>query len=372
MAARRRPTVHDVAKLAGVSIATVSFSFRRPDQVRPETRQTVLAAAKEIGYIPSASARGLVRGKTGALGLHSYEFLLERPLHEVATSGASPARPLDLDRSVIPWSDIADGQRADIRAYPLYVDEVQRGFELEARRHGRPVLVGRGDPSSGALTETAGRVDGLAIFPGLSAAASLQEVTLNMPVVLFSLPSTDDQYHHVLVDNQGGMGDLVTHLVREHGVQDLEFVGGTMAHDYLERFLGFQHTLRQLGVRAPQKICDDADLGRGPAFTGVLQRLRSGSLPQALVCASDQLAVELLDLLRREGVSVPGDVIVTGFDGILAGLLSHPPLTTVRQPMEAMGRVAAQLLMLEAEDDVVTGRTVQLGTSLETRASCGC
>lgn len=187
MASRRRPTVHDVAKLAGVSIATVSFAFRRPEQVRPETRESVLRAAREIGYIPSASARGLVRGKTGALGLHSYEFLLERPLHEEAVTAVSPA-PFDLAQDVIPWDGMPDARRADIRAFPLYVDEVQRGFELEARRHGRPVLVGRGDPSQGAITETAGRVDGLAIFPGRSARASLQEVTLNMPVVLFSLP----------------------------------------------------------------------------------------------------------------------------------------------------------------------------------------
>lgn len=371
MASRRRPTVHDVAKLAGVSIATVSFSFRRPEQVRPETREAVLRAAREIGYIPSASARGLVRGKTGTLGLHSYEFLLERPLHEEATTQV-PAPPLDIDRPVIPWTDIADGSRADVRAYPLYVDEVQRGFELEARRHARPVLVGRGDPSQGAITETAGRVDGLAIFPGRKAAAWLQEATLNMPVVLLSLPANADRYHHVLADNRGGMGQLVTHLVQDHGLRELEFVGGTIAYDYLERFLGFQDALRDLGMTAPQNVCDDADLGQGPRFTGVLELVRSGRLPQALVCASDQLALELLDVLRREGLSVPGDVVVTGFDGILAGLLARPALTTVRQPMEAMGRVAAQLLMLEHDHDAPSGRTVELGTNLEIRSTCGC
>ncbi|GAB3284790.1 LacI family DNA-binding transcriptional regulator [Kineosporia babensis] len=371
MTSRRRPTVHDVAKLAGVSIATVSFSFRRPDQVRPETRETVLQAARELGYIPSASARGLVRGKTGTLGLHSYEFLLERPLHEEATNPA-PAPPVDIDRPLIPWEDIADAQRADLRAYPLYVDEVQRGFELEARRHERPVLLGRGDPSQGAITETAGRVDGLAIFPGRSAAQWLQGATLNMPVVLLSLPSGNDRYHHVLADNRGGMDQLVTHLVTDHGIGDLQFVGGTIAYDYQERFLGFQQALQKLGRPVPQKVCDDADLGQGPRFTGVLELLRSHRLPQALVCASDQLALELLDVLRQEGVSVPGDVVVTGFDGILAGALGRPPLTTVRQPMEAMGRVAAQLLMMEHDADTPGGRTVELGTRLEIRASCGC
>ncbi|WP_323743645.1 substrate-binding domain-containing protein [Clavibacter phaseoli] len=101
--------------------------------------------------------------------------------------------------------------------------------------------------------------------------------------------------------------------------------------------------------------------------------LRAGRLPRALVCASDQLALALVDLLRAEGVDVPGDVVVTGFDGILAGLLSTPRLTTVRQPMEAMGRAAARILI-----DTTTGSqpadpvTLRLGTKLVVRESCGC
>lgn len=386
MAARRRPTVHDVARRAGVSIATVSFAFRRPDQVRARTREAVLRAAREIGYIPSASARSLVRGKTGALGLHSYEFLLEQPLSRTVAAdqdgvtGPGPDPVPDLGRAVVPWADLTDGARADLRAYPLYVDEVQRGFELEARRHGRPVLLGRGDPAEGGITETAGRVDGLAIFPGRSSQSWLEEVTLNMPVVLFSAPPRDDRYHRVLVDNHGGMVDLVTHLVRDHQARDLAFVGSQNAFDFRERFDGFRSGLRELGLSAPDQVADDSDIGLRPSFPGVLELLHTGRLPDALVCSSDQLALELLDLLHREGVSVPEQVIVTGFDGILAGMLSSPTLTTVRQPMEAMGRIAADLLMQEPQDEPEqtaddaprTGRVVRLGAGLERRASCGC
>ena len=72
-----RPTVYDVAERAGVSIATVSFAFRRPEKVRPETRAAVLQVARELGYVPSGSARNLARGKTGILGIHLFDMLLD-------------------------------------------------------------------------------------------------------------------------------------------------------------------------------------------------------------------------------------------------------------------------------------------------------
>ena len=107
MTGRRRPTVYDVAERAGVSIATVSFSFRRPEQVREETRNLVLKAAREIGYIPSASARSLAHGRTGAFGLHSFDLLLEEPqgtgMNSAVRGGSSPT--LDISQSMIPWDD---------------------------------------------------------------------------------------------------------------------------------------------------------------------------------------------------------------------------------------------------------------------------
>ena len=75
----RKTTVYDVAERAGVSTATVSFAFRRPDKVKPATRERVLKAARELDYVPSANARGLARGKTGALGLYSFDMMIERP-----------------------------------------------------------------------------------------------------------------------------------------------------------------------------------------------------------------------------------------------------------------------------------------------------
>ncbi|MET0860852.1 MAG: LacI family DNA-binding transcriptional regulator [Microbacterium sp.] len=374
MAGRRRPTVYDVAERAGVSIATVSFSFRRPEQVREETRNLVLQAAREIGYIPSASARSLAHGRTGALGLHSFDLLLEEPQGTGKKSsdriGGSAA--LDISQSMIPWDDANDDLLSNPRAFPLYVDEVQRGFELECNSQGRPVLLSSGEAASTSVTETAGRVDGLAIFPAPSGLAALEHVSLTMPVVLFSTPPADDGHHRVLVDNDGGMRELITHLVRDHGTTDLGFVGALSVADFRERFTAMQSTLRGFGLPAPDQELDATILSEGREFPRVLELLRSGKLPGGLVCASDQLALNLVDLLQSHGVRVPKDVVVTGFDGILAGRLSEPSLTTVRQPMETMGRVAARLLMDETSAPTGTARIIRLGTKLVLRSSCGC
>ncbi|HWU46131.1 MAG TPA: LacI family DNA-binding transcriptional regulator [Humibacter sp.] len=369
----RKPTVYDVAERAGVSIATVSFAFRRPDQIRESTRKAVLAAAHEIGYIPSASARGLARGQTGALGMYSFEMLLGRPQRsEVADAENDILRDLDITDSMIPWDEADEDLLADARAFPLYVDEVQRGFELECKSHGRPLLLTSGSGDEAAIAETAGRVDGLAIFPGSSGAEALERVALNMPVVLFSVPQAEDSHHHVVVDNLGGMRELVSHLVLDHGKARLGFVGGRTVADFSERFDAFRSALTELGIPAPDEVLDDTALGDGRGFGRVIAAVEAEELPDALVCASDQTALAVLDLLAARGVRVPDDVLVTGFDGIFAGRVSRPSLTTVRQPMETMGRVAARLLMEETQSASEAPRVVRLATRLIRRGSCGC
>lgn len=374
--ASSRPTVYDVAERAGVSIATVSFAFRRPEKVRPETRDAVLRAAREIGYVPSGSARNLARGRTGVLGLHLFDLLLDRP-----QDGALPRDPaahrdgahpgaLDLDADPVPWDAVEDARSSEPQTFPLYVDEVQRGFVLECKRNGRAVLLSTGGTDLSDIADTAGRVDGLAVLPGKSAMASLASVAANLPVVVLS--SVDGEGHRVLVDNVGGERMLVEHLVEHHAARSLGWVGAHLSHDYAERMDAFFRIVgeRQDGVTA--EMLDEVDLDTAPEFRTVVERAREGTLPDALVCASDQVAIAMLDVLRGEGVEAPRDVLVVGFDGILASRTSTPTLTTVRQPMELMGRIAAHLLLTDPGDGSVPARTVRLGVGLQRGESCGC
>jgi DNA-binding LacI/PurR family transcriptional regulator len=361
----RRPTVYDVAERAGVSIATVSFTFRQPERVRESTRSAVLVAARELGYVPSASARGLAHGSTGALGLYSFDLMLAAP-----QEGADPLRT-PAPAPAAPGPDAGDPD-SDPRAFPLYVDEVQRGFELECWQRGQALLLSSGTGSRASVTDVAGRVDGLAVFPGPTPVEALEHIARRIPVVAFSMPPVADGLHHVTVDNRSGMRDLVEHLVQEHDLRDLAFVGRLTTPDYAERFAGFRDAVVAVGLDAPAEPLDPTDLAEPHRFEVLAQLAAADRLPRALVCASDQLALAVLDLLAARGVPVPDRVVVTGFDGILAGRLARPTLTTVRQPMAAMGRLAVQVLVRHAGTPAEEPESHRLPVQVVRRESCGC
>jgi LacI family transcriptional regulator len=353
------PTVYDVAERAGVSIATVSFTFRRPKKVRESTRQLVHAAAQELGYIPSANARGLAGGRTGALGILSLDYGPGIP--ELDTDSDSPV----VDPNV------------DFRLFPLYRDEVQRGFEEECWRLGYGMMVAGANRANwdAVLTDIAGRVDGLAAFSGSIGNADLRAIAARLPVVQMTGPRHEDDLSRVSEDNTGGMRELTEHLINTHGLRDLRFVGSIAAADRMERFTAFRATLRAAKLRVPRK-----PLAATVEYRAIAANLRAmaadliagDALPEAFVCVSDEVALALMDALRDAGVDVPGRIAVTGFDGLVAGRLVTPELTTVRQPMAAMGAMVARDLIdrVERPDEPTTSR--RLPVQLVLRESCGC
>ena len=337
----KTPTVYDVAQRAGVSIATVSFAFRRPERVRPQTRELVLEAARELGYVPNGAARGLAQRRSGSLGLYAYHYLL-------------------------PDTDNND----DWRAFPLYVDEVQRGVELACWERGYALMLGGGGASDGrVVTDIAGRVDALAVFAQTVPTQVLATISRRIPVVEISEPTDDDGLSHVSVDNRAGMKSLTEHLVTAHGLKSFAFVGEPESHDVMERFRGFTSALRAHKLKAPRA----PESVRTDARTEAQQltaRWLDTTLPDAVVCSTDQQALAVIDALTAAGKQVPQDIAVTGFDGIVAGRLSTPTLTTVRQPMQELGRAAVELLLEQLDNPGPTHR--QLPVELVLRASCGC
>ncbi|NUS03158.1 MAG: LacI family DNA-binding transcriptional regulator [Nonomuraea sp.] len=351
----QRTTVYDVAERAGVSIATVSYTFRQPERVRPETRELVLQAARVLGYVPSGSARGLANGRSQALGLYAFDMFL----------------PVDLDAPAVSMDTLVQRELdglGDERRFPLYVDEIQRGFELEARRAGRSVMLGSGaSRDSLDSIDLAGSVDGLAIFPGGAARDLLEHVGRGVPVVIFSSPPMHDPLHHITVANESAVRELVDHLIGRHGHRRLAFLGELAAPDIGARFAGFQAGLAAHGLPVPEEPFDTTVLTRDSLRT-LRDAIAAGDLPDVLVSDTDQLALTVLDLLGRHGIRVPEDIAVTGFDGIIAGRLSRPTLTTVRQPFASMGRLAVRILT----DPGAHPKSYVLPTRLVIGGSCGC
>ncbi len=357
------PTVYDVAERAGVSIATVSFAFRRPEKVKASTREMVLTVAREMGYVPSASARGLAHGRTRAIGLFAFDYLLDSPDGQPPTDAESP----DINHSAT-----GADPNEDFRVFPLYVDEIQRGVGLECWRRGYALMIGgsgRADTDA-VIADIAGRVDGLAVFPYTVPAETLRRIGSRMPVVELSEPDQPDELNHVTVDNAAGMRAVTHHLITAHHLTSLGFLGDTTGFDQQARFRGFRSALRAAGLRVPRKSL--SPLGNRDAAAVVRHLIADRLLPQALVCATDQEALAAMDALRQAGVVVPRDVAVVGFDGIAAGRIGHPSLTTVRQPMEQMGREVVDILVDRLDHPELPPVRRELPTRLVIRESCGC
>lgn len=345
-----KPTLYDVAADAGVSIATVSFAFTKPSKVKADTLERVLASATSLGYVPSANARGLARGRTGAVGLYAFDYLIEHP-GEAAVGDAS----------------------GEARLFPLYSDEVQRGVALECRSRGYALMIGAGTHAAHLpdVIDIAGRVDGLITFARALSAADLAQVSARMPVIELGGEHEAEGVPTVRVDNTGGMTALVSHLVDVHGCRDFAYIGATAIPETAARYEAFCGTLRAAGLDVPPER-ESSPGEDGLTATAVRELLASGALPDAVVCSSDQEALIALDELRAAGVRVPEQVAVTGFDGILAGRLSSPALTTVRQPMEDIGRAAVRSIARALGDTTATEADEPLACVLTVRASCGC
>lgn len=345
--------MYDVAERSGVSIATVSRVYRTPESVRAQTRERVLEAARELGYVPSGNARGLASRTTGVLGLCFPDY-------------ADPDAEADAE---------ADSDADD--AVMLYSDQIIRGMERAARRHGYALLIAaslEGGPES-LVAKVAGRVDGFAVLAQTVPTEDLEVISRRLPVVMLAGPREIDHLDHIVVANADGERELTRHLIEDHGLRRLVFVGGdTDSPDAEARFRGFQEACRDGGLPVPDEPALRTTMMKQAEGALAAEALldRGGERPEAMLFANDQMAVGALRALARRGVRVPQDMAVTGFDGIPLGRIVQPSLTTVRQPIRRLGEQAVELLVQRLND---TGRepvSLTLPVSVIRRASCGC
>jgi DNA-binding LacI/PurR family transcriptional regulator len=319
------PTVHDVARSAGVSIATVSRVFGRPDAVAAPTRDRVRAAADALGYAPNTTARALQRGRTGYLGLL---------VHDLAN--------------------------------PFYAT-VAKAAQLEARRHGLALFCADyGDHPTDELDlarEMARHVDGLLLYPSRTP-EELEGADLGPAVVLDS-PVTGSPT--VLMSTKDGIDQAVDHIAAlgHHGLTYLDAAPTTMFTS-LDRRRNVEASCARAGVALSVVGPFSPTFESGVRAADLVVAGRS----TAVVAFSDQMALGVVRRLSERGVRVGVDVSVVGVDDIWIAAQVTPALTTVRMPCAEAGAAAARLLVQRIENDDSLSSVV-LPTELIVRASTG-
>jgi LacI family transcriptional regulator len=337
-----RSTIYEVARRSGVSTATVSRVMAGGKGFSAVTRERVRATAAELGWVPSAPARGLASGRAGIVGLL--------------------------------FPDLGQSGEAEEES-PLYVDQVIRGAERAATLAGDAVLIAATGSASGRQLaySAAGKVDGLVVMARSLSDEDIAALSRSVPIVVLANHLVRSGPDFVGADNRGGCRAMTGHLISVHGYTDLAFLGGPAeSPDSQERFAGFCEALREAGLPVPAAPTASGGFTEAGGEQAVRDLLATGRRPQAIVSGNDEMAIGALIALRAARLRVPADLAVTGFDDIAAARHLRPPLTTVRQPMRELGERSVQVLLERIADPAALRQSVMLPTEVVIRRSCGC
>jgi DNA-binding LacI/PurR family transcriptional regulator len=338
----RPVTLATIAEAVGVSRMTVSNAYNRPDQLSPELRERVLAAAERLGYSgPNPVARTLSRGKTGSIGL-----VVDYPL-------------------TVAFTDPATVQ---------FLHGVAAGCEEQALGLS---LVPRIEGGGAALVQTA-LVDGFVLYCVSPADPRMDVVRARrLPYVRVDF-DPEPGLLDVNIDDEGGARAVAEHLAALGHRQ----VGIALPHDFPAGYgpeaelAGFNHVASsrlagwRAGLEAAGVDWSTVPVVGGPYKMRETGRIAGGRLldradrPTAIIALSDLLALGVLDAAAERGIAVPGELSVAGFDDVPEAATATPPLTTVRQPHRSKGSEAVRLLIEAPESG-----SVVLPTELVVRAS---
>ena len=329
---RGRATRNDVAKLAGVSTAVVSYvTSNGPQSVAPATRQRVLDAAAALGYRPNAAARSLKMGATQLLGM------------------------------VIP------------DATNLYFAELAAAVEVAAEEQGFDLLVAHSHSSRSREVKllrsfTSRQVDGIILLSSVTDQSAAALGTTNTPLVGLGRNLGVPDALAFTVDHRAGARAGVQHLI-EHGHKSIGLViGDEPAEVAHSREVGWMDALSDAGLHRGPVV--RAEYSRAGGREAGRQLLASGQRPTAVFVASDIQATGVIRAMHEAEVRMPEDMAIVSFDASPESEYTWPPLTSVQQPINEMARSAVEAIVQLRSGEATASR--MFGTTLVRRASCGC
>jgi LacI family transcriptional regulator len=317
-------TIREVARAAGVSVATASRAMNGLTNVTRATREKIEAAAAELDYVPHSGARSLTRQKTDTIGVILPDLFGE------------------------------------------FFSEIIRGIDDVVHHAGKALLLGNMHGSS-EETETAmramrGRVDGLLVMPPNGNADTIAAALSNgLPVVLLNAKAKDGATPYVTVDNYHGAQLVTEHLITRGARKIIHISGPTGNRDAIERRRGYKDKLKELLPDADPLILPGNF--REGAGRDVAKLLLGGNFKfDAIFAANDLMAIDLMATFREEGIEIGSPILIAGFDDIPLARYVTPQLTTVHSDISRLGSTAALMLLqiLNGEKlDASDGRVIQ-------------
>ena len=328
-AGRNGCNIRQVAQAAKVSVATVSRTLQMPDVVAPETRGRVQAAIAKLGYRPNAQARMLRTARTQVIV------------------------------ALVP--DISN---------PFFA-EVIRGIEQVAHQNGYSVLLGDTQNSRARekayaeLLETK-QADGLiTLLPHIPPLA----MPGPFPIVNACEYVKDKSVTSVYVDNEAAAHDAIAYLLTL-GHRNIAFVTGPMDSPIsIDRDRGYEQALHAAGIKRDRKLTAAGDFSVEAGIRAVESLLAKQQRFTAVFCSNDEMAIGALRAIKAKGLRVPEDMSVIGFDDIRFARYTDPPLTTIAQPKDELGREAMNMLIELLSGEDVPPRKRILTTQLVVRGS---
>ena len=332
----KKPTIRDVAAAAGVSYQTVSRVINERPDVAEDTRRRVLEVIEQLSYQPSAVARSLASRKTHTLGLITQDF-----------------------------SD-------------YFFTQVIVGAEAEARQNGYYFILGSTERNPDDEPEylrllTEREVDGI-LFARPSTEGDAQHVRWlierNTPLVTTSYAIPGVALTVVDVDNVDG-GRLAAECLIEAGHREMGMIAGPAGWKSVQdRSQGYKMALQAAGLSCDPACIEHGDWSYESGYGAMRRILERGALLTALFAHNDRMAIGAMRALREAGKGIPDDVALVGYDDTPPAAYSYPPLTTIHQPMQEVGKLAVQLLLQMIEDPDIERKETLLKPYLVRRGTC--